>query len=98
MSEPEKKPRSFLFKAFKVILLLLVLAVAAFVGLGLFVLDGKCEIARETTIKAPPEAVHKQVGDLRERNDAACADRSAARRNRARITRWPAARVRPGQR
>ena len=66
MSEPEKKPRSILFKAFKVLLLLLVLAVAAFVGLGLFVLDGKYDLSKEITIKAPPEAVHKQVGDLRE--------------------------------
>ena len=35
-------------------------------GGGMFVLDGKYELSRETTIKAPPEAVHKQVGDLRE--------------------------------
>lgn len=65
MTEPQKK-RSFLFRAFKVLLILIVVAAIAFVGIGLFVLDGKYEVSRETVIKAPPEAVHKQVGDLRE--------------------------------
>ncbi|MBL8795385.1 MAG: SRPBCC family protein, partial [Planctomycetia bacterium] len=66
MSEPEKKSRSFLFKACKFLLFFLVLAAAAIAGLGLFVLDGQYEVTREITIQSPPEAVHQQVGDLRE--------------------------------
>ncbi|MFO0810097.1 MAG: SRPBCC family protein [Gemmataceae bacterium] len=65
MSEPTKK-RSLLFRIFRGLVVLALLAVAAFVGVGLFVLDGKYELARDIVIKAPPEAVHKQVGDLRE--------------------------------
>jgi uncharacterized protein YndB with AHSA1/START domain len=66
MSEPEKKPRSCLFRLLKVTLLLVVIIALAVVGLGFFVLDGKYDFARETTIKASPEDIHKQVGDLRE--------------------------------
>ena len=62
---PAKKP-SGCFKVVKVLLFTIALLIIAFVAVGLFVLDGKYELARETTIKAPPEAVHKQVGDLRE--------------------------------
>src|SRR5688572_19208957 len=43
--EPEKKPGSKLFKVLKVLLLLVVAAVIAFVGVGLFVLDGKYEVS-----------------------------------------------------
>jgi hypothetical protein len=66
LSEPEKKPRSCLFTLVKVVPFLLVLLVAVFVGVGYLVLDGKYDVARETTIKTSPEAVHKEVGDLRE--------------------------------
>ena len=65
-SEPEKKPGSKLFKLLKVLLLLLVAAVVAFVGVGLFILDGKYDVSREIAIKAAPAAVHQQMGDLRE--------------------------------
>ena len=61
-----KKPRSTLGTILRVMLLTVALLVIAFVATGLFVLDGKYELSRETTINAPPEAVHKQVGDLRE--------------------------------
>ena len=66
MSEPQKKSRSLGFRLLKWAAGLVAVAVAAFVGVGLFVLDGKYDLAREVTINAPPEAVHKQVGDLRE--------------------------------
>jgi hypothetical protein len=67
MSEPQtKKPRSRLFAVLKVLLVLLLVAVAAVLIVGFFVLDGRYEVSRETTIHAPPEAVHKQVGDLRQ--------------------------------
>src|SRR4030088_2762904 len=65
MSEPEKKG-CCLFTLLKIVLLLIVVVVAAVLVLGFFVLDGKYEVSREITIKAPPEAVHKQVGDLGE--------------------------------
>ena len=65
--QPQKKP-SFFFKLVKVVLLLIVLAILAFVGIGMFVLDGKYELSREITIKAPPAAIYKQVGDLRRLN------------------------------
>jgi hypothetical protein len=65
-SRPPKKRRSILMTALKVVLLLVVVAVAVFFLVGYFVLDGKYDLARETTIKAPPEAVHQQVGDLRQ--------------------------------
>jgi len=63
---PEPRKRSCLFTLVKWVFLLILLLVAAFVGIGYFVLDGKYELSREITIKAPPEAIHKQVGDLRE--------------------------------
>ncbi|OAI52007.1 hypothetical protein AYO44_16805 [Planctomycetaceae bacterium SCGC AG-212-F19] len=66
MTEPETKSRSCLFTAFKWLLLLVLGLAALIIGIPLFLLDGKYEVARETTIKAAPEAVHKQVGDLRE--------------------------------
>ena len=47
-------------------LLLVLVAVAVFLGVGFFVLDGKYDVSRAITIKAPPAAVHQQVGDLRE--------------------------------
>ncbi len=65
-SDPTKKPASKLSKALKILLLLVLLAVGAFLFIGLFVLDGKYDVSRDITIQAPPEAVHKQVGDLRE--------------------------------
>jgi hypothetical protein len=66
MSQAVKKPRSILFTLLKVMLLLVVVAVAAFLLVGFFVLDGKYDLSREITIKGSPEAVHKQVGDLNE--------------------------------
>ena len=66
MSEPQKKPRSILFTLLKWTLLLVLVAVAVVLGVGLFVLDGKYDVERAITIKAPPQAIHKQVGDLRE--------------------------------
>jgi uncharacterized protein YndB with AHSA1/START domain len=63
MSEPQKKS-SFLFKVAKVVLVLFLVAVLAIGGVGVFVLDGKYELSRETVIKAPPAAVYAQVGDL----------------------------------
>ena len=66
MSEPQKKSGSCFFTVLKLTLLVVVLAAIAIAGLGLFVLDGKYDVAREIDIKASPQAVHKQVGDLRE--------------------------------
>src|SRR5947208_1101816 len=64
--QTQKKPRSTLFRILRVLVLTAALLVIAFVATGMFVLDGQYELSRETTINAPPEAVHKQVGDLRE--------------------------------
>lgn len=64
---PPTQPRgSALGRVLKVLLLLVLLLVIAFLGLGLFVLDGKYEISREITIQARPAEIHKFVGDLRE--------------------------------
>lgn len=65
-SAPTKKPRSKFATFLKVVLLLVLVCVAVFLAVGLFVLDGKYDVSREIAINAPPEAVHKQVGDLRE--------------------------------
>lgn len=65
MAEPQKK-RSLFVRLLRGAALLLVLAVVAITGIGLFVLDGKYDVARTATIAASPEAVHAQVGDLRE--------------------------------
>jgi hypothetical protein len=66
MSQAVKKPRSVLFTLLKVVVLLVLVAVAAFLVVGFFVLDGRYDVSREITIKASPEDVHKQVGDLKE--------------------------------
>lgn len=66
MSEPEKKSGSCLWTLVKLTLLLILVVVVAIVGVGYLVLDGKYELSREITIKAAPEDVHKQIGDLRE--------------------------------
>jgi len=66
MTEPEKKSGCCLFTLLKVFLLLVLIGAAVILGVGLFVLDGKYEVKREIVVKAPPEAIHKQVGDLRE--------------------------------
>jgi uncharacterized protein YndB with AHSA1/START domain len=66
MTEMPVRRRSKWKTALKWTLVVALLAVAAFVGVGLFVLDGKYDLSREIAIKAPPEAVHAQVGDLRE--------------------------------
>jgi hypothetical protein len=66
MSEPEKKSGSCLWTLVKLTLLLILLVVVAIVGVGYLVLDGKYDLSRETTIKASPADIHKQVGDLRE--------------------------------
>lgn len=65
MSEPQQKS-SLLGKVFKVGLVLILVAILAIGGIGMFVLDGKFDISREVTIKAPPASVYQQVGDLRE--------------------------------
>lgn len=66
MPEAEKKSRSCLFTAFKWVLLFVLVIAAVILAVGMFVLDGKYDLTRTITIKAAPEAVHKQVGDLRE--------------------------------
>ena len=66
LSEPQQKPRSFLFRLLRAVALVVLALVVAVVVVGLFVLDGKYDVVRQAVIKAPPEAVHKQVGDLRE--------------------------------
>jgi hypothetical protein len=66
MSEPEKKSGSCLWTLLKLTLLLILVVVVAVVAVGFLVLDGKYDVSRETTIKASPQEVHKQVGDLRE--------------------------------
>src|SRR5262249_48591508 len=66
MPDTPPKGRSCLFTAFKWLLLFVLLIAAVILIGGLFVLDGKYELSRAITIKAPPEPVHKQVGDLRE--------------------------------
>jgi uncharacterized protein YndB with AHSA1/START domain len=66
VSEAPKKSRSLFVRVLKWVGLVVLAVVVAVVVIGLFILDGKFELARETTINAPPEAVYKQVGDLRE--------------------------------
>lgn len=66
MAEPEKKSGSILFTILKALLLLVLVLAAVFIGVGLFVLDGKYDVSRAITIKAPPQAIHQQVGDLRQ--------------------------------
>lgn len=66
MTEPQKKKRSILWTIVKVGVVLVLLFVAAIWFVGYFLLDGKYEVSRAITIKAPSEEVHKQVGDLRE--------------------------------
>jgi uncharacterized protein YndB with AHSA1/START domain len=66
MVQPQTKSRSIWFKLLKWTFVLVLVVVVAIACVGLFVLDGKYDISRQITIKAPPEAIHKQVGDLRE--------------------------------
>ena len=66
MSEPEKKSGSCLWTLVKLTLLLILVIVVAALAVGFLVLDGKYDLSREITIKASPQDVHKQVGDLRE--------------------------------
>jgi hypothetical protein len=66
MNEPQTRPRSIWGTLLKWTAIVLLLAVTAVILVGLFVLDGRYDLSREISIKAPPEAVHKQVGDLRE--------------------------------
>jgi uncharacterized membrane protein len=66
MPEPEVTRRSPVLTVLKWLLILVVIVVVAFVAIGLFALDGKYEVSREVTIKAPPEVIHKQVGDLQQ--------------------------------
>jgi hypothetical protein len=65
-SEVPKKPRSLFVRVLKWAGLVVLAVAVAVVVIGLFVLDGKFEVARDATIQAPPAAVYKQVGDLRE--------------------------------
>ncbi len=66
LTEPQKKPRSFLFRLLRAVALVALALVVGVVLVGVFILDGKYDVARQATIAAPPEAVHRQVGDLRE--------------------------------
>jgi hypothetical protein len=66
LSEPQKKRRSFLFRLLRAVALVVLALVVAIVVVGVFVLDGKYDVSRQVTIKAPSAAVHQQVGDLRE--------------------------------
>lgn len=66
MTQPETGRRPLWRSVLKWLLLLILVVAVVFVVVGLFVLDGKYEVAREITIKAPPAAIHQQVGDLRE--------------------------------
>jgi hypothetical protein len=61
---PEKKPASKLGKFLMVVVLLLLMLAAAFAGIGVFVLDGKYDLSREIVIRAAPQMIHLQVGDL----------------------------------
>lgn len=65
-SDPQKKSGCCLFTLLKMLLALLVIGAGLIAAIGFLVLDGKYEVTRDVTINAPPEAVHKQVGDLRE--------------------------------
>lgn len=65
VAQPPKK-RSFLFRFVRAVGILILLLVVAVTVIGLFVLDGKFDVSRSVAIKAQPEAVHKQVGDLNE--------------------------------
>src|SRR6478672_7929289 len=66
MPETPKKSSSILVKLLKWIFGIILVLVIAFIGIGLFVLDGKYDVSREIAIKATPAEIHKQVGDLRE--------------------------------
>lgn len=63
-SAPPPRSTSLVGKIFRVVLLLVLLLVAVFLGVGLYVLDGKYEVTRSITIKASPAQVHAYVGDL----------------------------------
>ena len=65
MADQPKKKGSKLFMLLKVFAFLFLALVLLFMGVGLFVLDGKYEFSRSTVIKADPDEVHKHVGDLR---------------------------------
>jgi hypothetical protein len=66
MGLPQPKPRSVWITLLKWAGIGLAGIAAVIVVVGLFVLDGKYDVARDVTILAPSAAVHKQVGDLRE--------------------------------
>lgn len=66
MFASQKRSGSVLGKLLKWTLVLILVAVVAILAIGFFVLDGKYDVSREVTIKASPQAVHKQAGDLRE--------------------------------
>jgi hypothetical protein len=66
MTEPAKKKRSLLFRILRVAVVLVLVLLMAFFGVGYLVLNGKYEVVRQLTIKAPPQGIHQQVGDLRE--------------------------------
>lgn len=66
MNDAPQKKSPFIIRLLKGMFILLLLLVGAFFLIGMFVLDGKYEVSRSTTIKATPAAIHAQVGDLRE--------------------------------
>ncbi len=61
---PPKPAGSGVLRVLRWVLVILVVFVLVVVAVGLFVLDGRYDLSREITIKAPPEAIHRQVGDL----------------------------------
>ncbi|HMP57868.1 MAG TPA: SRPBCC family protein [Gemmatales bacterium] len=61
----ERPRRSRIASGAKVLFIVLLLLAAVFLIGGLFILDGKYDVSRSITIKASPEAIHEQVGDLR---------------------------------
>lgn len=63
---PQPRPRSLFGKILMGFALVVFVLIAVFLGVGMFVLDGKYEVAREIVIQARPGAVHQQIGDLRE--------------------------------
>lgn len=62
--QPQPARRSPIATFFMTIVLFLLFLAAGIAVVGVFFLEGKYDVAREVTIHASPEAVHKQVGDL----------------------------------
>lgn len=61
-----QKRGSCLGRLVKTVLVLVLCLLMVFFGVGYFILDGRYDVSRSVRIAASPEAIHKQVGDLRE--------------------------------